>query len=461
KSKLDLYFKKFESIFETVKAKIIDFGIINRDFTFDIAQVKKLITKGLDIALSTLKETTSYFTSFMLFIFYLFFLLPGIRNFKIKINRAFDKQKAEKINAVNDKILSQIQKYITAKSFISFITGLFVYITCLFFNIDFPLIWGVLTFLLNFIPNIGSILASIFPIILSILQFYDPELSKFNSLKIISFSSIIIGAQIIIGNVLEPKLLAKTLSLSSLVVFIALVFWGWIWEMAGVILSVPIMVTISIICQNIPSLKPIALFLQSSYPIKEDLEKLSLIYHITHSDGEFHKIEEDHVKEELKKEIYNPKSIQKIWKKIQKNPLSLEEIFEKKDSNEKMDLYHLASNIVILDGKITKGENCILKDIHKIAELSPQAISNIHKLVLLDKKLSNNQAFEIPLNLNNDQKEEQIAYSYKLLAEKYFDKNELEKARENYSMALKLYIKLDKKSEIIHCSQLVSVSSLS
>jgi AI-2 transport protein TqsA len=114
----------------------------------------------------------------------------------------------------------------------------------------------LLTFLLNFIPFIGSFLAIIFPVLLSFLQFSDP-------LTTLVIGGILVGNQILFGNFIEPRMVGKSLNLSPLVVVLALAFWGAIWGVVGMFLCVPITVTLMIIMSQFPKTKATAIMLSA------------------------------------------------------------------------------------------------------------------------------------------------------------------------------------------------------
>ena len=124
----------------------------------------------------------------------------------------------------------------------------------LFIGIDAPLFWAFLIFVLNFIPTIGSLIATTFPTIFAILQFgeFTPG---FLVLAIIG------SIQLVVGNFIEPKLMGNTLNISPLVVFLTLAIWGVMWGVIGMLLSVPITVILIIIMSEFPGTKPIAILL--------------------------------------------------------------------------------------------------------------------------------------------------------------------------------------------------------
>jgi predicted PurR-regulated permease PerM len=145
--------------------------------------------------------------------------------------------------------------YLNTKSLVSLITAVLSLIVFKIFGLDFAIIWAFLIFVFNFIPNFGSIVASILPITIALIQFDS-------ILNVLWLGILIMGIQFAIGNILEPRLMGRSLNLSPLMVILSLIFWGWIWGIAGMLLAVPILGTITIIFENIDSLKFISVFLR-------------------------------------------------------------------------------------------------------------------------------------------------------------------------------------------------------
>ena len=193
----------------------------------------------------------------MVLVFLVFMLLevPYVDN---RILMAFEGEKGEKISRVAQKIVTQISKYLRTLAVISFATGLCVWGALSVLGIDFALTWGVLAFFLNFIPTIGSIAASIPPILFAIVQFYPDWVPA--ALTLLSLLCI----QFTIGNIMTPKIMGDALDLSPVVILISLLFWGLIWRISGALLSVPIAVMIKIICENIPPLHFFAVMISSA-----------------------------------------------------------------------------------------------------------------------------------------------------------------------------------------------------
>lgn len=140
-------------------------------------------------------------------------------------------------------ITSQIQNYLATKFFVSLAVGLLVGIVLWLFGVDFLIVWVVLTFLLNFIPTIGSIIAVLLPSLMILVQY-----ESFGKMLVVAL--ILIGIQNIIGNIIEPKILGERLGLNPLVVLMSLLIWGYMWGVVGMILSIPLTSILKIIMER-------------------------------------------------------------------------------------------------------------------------------------------------------------------------------------------------------------------
>ena len=152
--------------------------------------------------------------------------------------------------------------YIRLKTYLSLLTGLVGYVFLLIMSVDAAFFWAFLMFALNYIPTIGSLIATLFPAFFSLVQYGEVK----------PFIIILIGlglAEWFIGNVLEPKLMGKSLNLSPLVTILALVVWGQIWGITGMLLSTPITVVMLIIFSQFKSTWGIAILLSENGDIDE------------------------------------------------------------------------------------------------------------------------------------------------------------------------------------------------
>lgn len=188
-------------------------------------------------------------------VIYVLFLLLEQNSFDAKLNALFpDPRRAARVRATLGQITAQIQSYIWIKTLMSLLTGGVSYVILALVGVDFAGFWALVIFLLNYIPTIGSLLGVIFPAVLALVQF--------GSLVPSLFVALTLGAaQFMIGNVLEPRITGRTLNLSPLVIILALMLWGSLWGVVGMILSVPIMVIVMIVCSQFPATRPVAIAL--------------------------------------------------------------------------------------------------------------------------------------------------------------------------------------------------------
>ncbi|HRI47131.1 MAG TPA: AI-2E family transporter [Ignavibacteriaceae bacterium] len=216
--------------------------------------IEKLFSTG--IVQQTFVSVSAFLGDVLIVTIFWLFMIFGKSNFDLKLHKAFGTGGSGLFETVN-KVNSRIQQYIFIKTIISLVTGFIASIILAVFGVDFALLFGFLTFALNYIPNVGSMVATIFPVIIILLQFGF----GFYSVLVISLLSI---NQFIIGNFIEPHYLGKHLNLSPVFVLISLIFWGWIWGITGMFLAVPIAAILKIVFGSVDSLKPFAMLMGSN-----------------------------------------------------------------------------------------------------------------------------------------------------------------------------------------------------
>jgi len=191
---------------------------------------------------------------FIVLIFLLFILLEESSFGKKLIAMYPDKEKYTNVKGMVEKIGKSITGYLGVKTFTSLLTGILSYFALLFIGVDAPLFWAFLIFILNYIPTVGSLIATFFPTAFALLQYGDLS----HAVLVLS----IVGAiQIIVGNILEPRLMGSSLNISPLVVILTLIVWNAIWGVVGMLLSVPITVIIIIVLAEFEGSRPIAILL--------------------------------------------------------------------------------------------------------------------------------------------------------------------------------------------------------
>ena len=192
----------------------------------------------------------------LMIVFFVVLLLAESLNFQQILNNTILKQKYSSIKTFV-KIEKDIIKFIKVKFIISFFTGLGFSLACLYFDVSFPIFWGLFAFAINFIQMIGSVISVL---LLSLFAFV--ELDPSGILLFFIFTITVI--QVVMGGVLEPIFMGKSFSINIITILIMLMFWGFIWGVPGLILAIPITVFIKIISEQFPETKIIASLLTGS-----------------------------------------------------------------------------------------------------------------------------------------------------------------------------------------------------
>ena len=154
-----------------------------------------------------------------------------------------------------EKFSQSAKRYLVIKTLISATVGVVIWLWLLILGVDYPVLWGTLSFLLNYVPNIGSIIAALPVALLALVQL------GVGSALLTALGFIVV--HIVVGNIIEPKLTGKGLSLSTLVVFLSLVFWGWVLGPLGMILSVPMTSLVKIALESYVETRGFAIMLGS------------------------------------------------------------------------------------------------------------------------------------------------------------------------------------------------------
>lgn len=200
-------------------------------------------------------------TTILLIILYVGFLFVERAQYSTKLARLFpDAQRSREVDEIVQSITRSVRRYILVKTVVSVLTGVLVYIVLRAVALDLAETWALLAVFLNFIPNIGSIIATALPTMAALVEFdsWTPVLIILSTVGAIQF---------VVGNLIEPTLMGRTLNLSAFVIILSLTFWAAIWGVVGMFLAVPITVTIMIVCSHVPLLRPIAILLSADgYP---------------------------------------------------------------------------------------------------------------------------------------------------------------------------------------------------
>lgn len=243
-----LYEKNLEEMWQSVIVFFshygIDINIEEMTNTFDPSKIMG-VTAGF------LAQLGGFMGNAFTIFFLVLFLLLELDTFPIK-TKAIIKGTAESLNYLNT-ISESIRHYLSIKTLTSLLTGLLVWVSLAIIGVDYAIIWGLIAFLLNYIPNIGSIIAAVPAVVFSLIQM---------GLSGVLWTTVVfVAVNMIVGNAVEPKMMGKGMGLSTFVVFLSLLFWGFMLGTVGMFLSVPLTMTIKIMLEQNPKTKWIAIVL--------------------------------------------------------------------------------------------------------------------------------------------------------------------------------------------------------
>jgi predicted PurR-regulated permease PerM len=183
--------------------------------------------------------------------FYLIFLLIEARRFPARVRSGFAPEQADRVLGIVGSINHAMASYLRAKVLSSLVTALPVAAILWAFGVSFPGMWGVMAFIGNFIPYVGSLVALVLPALLAFLEL-EPLWQPLAVLVLL------VLVQLVTNNLVEPRLTAQAVDLSPLVVLVALAFWGLCWGVVGMVLAVPLTVMFKIVWENIALTRPLA-----------------------------------------------------------------------------------------------------------------------------------------------------------------------------------------------------------
>jgi len=217
---------------------------------------------AMGLAANLFNALRDVLTNTFLILFTLVFILLEASSMQIKIRAAFGRR-AETFDSARS-FLRNLGRYLGIKTVISVVTGVLAGWVCWLVGIDFALLWGMLAFLLNYIPTIGSIIAAVPAVLLALVQFGIPEATT------TAIGYLIIN--VTFGNFLEPRLMGYGVGIAPLAVFAGLVFWGWVFGPVGVLLSVPLTMTLKLALESDDRTRWIAILLGSERDAEHALD---------------------------------------------------------------------------------------------------------------------------------------------------------------------------------------------
>lgn len=246
--KIPEYRERSEAQFEWLAAHA---ETVNMPLNWELLQEQLDPSRAINLTMNMLSGVGNFMTSFVLILLIMVFMLGEARIITSKIRLAF--KHPERTNHNVTAILSAINKYLALKTLISLVTGVLIGGGLWLMGIDHFLLWGVIAFLFNYIPNIGSIIASVPAILMALIQF-SPLMAG-------AVALLYVAVNVVMGNLIEPRIMGRGLGLSTLVVFLSLLFWGWMLGPVGMLLSVPLTMVVKIALGESESTRWLAILL--------------------------------------------------------------------------------------------------------------------------------------------------------------------------------------------------------
>lgn len=223
----------------------------------NLGSVLDLLRRGLGGLMSAASNT-------LLVVLTIVFILLEATGFPVKLRAALGRSDADISRFA--AVTVEVQHYLALKTIVSAVTGIVIGLWCVVLGVDFALLWGLVAFLLNYIPGIGSILAAVPAVLLCIVQ-----LGAGRAL-VLAIGYLVVNT--VIGNIIEPQVMGHRLGLSPLVVFISLIFWGWVWGPVGMLLSVPLTMIAKILMESSEDTRWLAVLLGSTSGAERRLNAL-------------------------------------------------------------------------------------------------------------------------------------------------------------------------------------------
>ena len=219
-----------------------------------------------NFAFSLSNSLIVFFKDLLLVLLFAVFFLLDLRYLRQKLDFAFGDGSKGKAAIIITDIIQQVTRYMSVKFFISLLTGVLIFLGTFAVGMGFPILWGFLAFILNFIPNFGSILSGVLTSVFALVQFWPKPA------PVVFVAVLMCAGNFILGNIIEPRVQGRHLGLSPFIIIVSLSFWGWLWGFTGLILAVPMMVILKIICENVSILHPAAV-LMGNYTYTHELQK--------------------------------------------------------------------------------------------------------------------------------------------------------------------------------------------
>jgi predicted PurR-regulated permease PerM len=255
----------YQERLDGIVARALQFAASYMNDGAKVSELKDLLNPGwaMGLAAGLLNALRDVLTNTFLILFTMVFILLEASSIGTKVKAAFGRR-GSSLDGPR-KFLNDLGRYLGIKTAVSMVTGLLATLLTWAIGLDFPLLWGMLAFLLNYIPTVGSIIAAVPAVLMALMQYGPAEAST----TAIGFLVI----NVIFGNIVEPRLMGYGVGISPLVVFIGLVFWGWVFGPVGMLLAVPLTMTLKLALESDDRSRWIAVLIGSERDAEHALQE--------------------------------------------------------------------------------------------------------------------------------------------------------------------------------------------
>lgn len=247
----------------TEALKSLSVKVFGKGLTVDFKQFVDMSTITTTVS-TWLGSVLGVVADGVLVLLFVVLLVLGADVFPLKLSAAFrDVAGFDPVRiywTVNEKVL----KYLRVKTLFNLLNALCTWLILSLFNVDFAPLLSLLAFLFLFLPNIGALISAVSIACVTLVQFGSAA-------HMTLIVGVVVVVQNIFGNVIEPKVMGHSLDLSPVVVLFSLLFWGWMWGIVGMILSVPIMAIITTVMENFPTTRPVAIMMRNRAPLPDQV----------------------------------------------------------------------------------------------------------------------------------------------------------------------------------------------
>lgn len=257
----------YQARLDTIVDGVFDFVVKHLNGDESMESLGDMIDPGwaMGLVATILNSLKDVLTNTFLIIFTMIFMLLEVSSFGTKVQAAFGRS-ADSLQRPR-AFLNDLGRYLGIKTLVSSATGLCAGLLTWSIGLDFPLLWAMLAFLLNYVPTIGSIIAAVPAVLLALVQLGPGEAGAIA----VGFAAI----NVAFGNMIEPRLMGYGVGISPLVVFLGLVFWGWVFGPVGMLLSVPLTMTLKLALESDEGTRWVAILIGSERDAEHELQSIA------------------------------------------------------------------------------------------------------------------------------------------------------------------------------------------